>query len=82
MSCDIDPLLLEAVAGVLAMPTDALGPRSGSDTLAGWDSLSHLNIVLAVEEAFGVRIATSTIPGLTDLRKLQDALDELGAGGR
>jgi len=82
VSCDIDPLLLEAVAGVLAMPTEALGPRSGSDTLAAWDSLSHLNIVLAVEEAFDIRIATSVIPGLTNLRKLQDALGELGVGGR
>lgn len=30
----------------------------------GWDSLAHLNIVIAAEKVFGIRFATAEIAGL------------------
>jgi acyl carrier protein len=35
-----------------------------------WDSLAHLNIVLGVEEAFGVRFAPERIPELTSMEAI------------
>lgn len=39
-----------------------------------WDSLSHLNLISSVEEAFGVRFDTDTIPTLRTLPLLREAL--------
>lgn len=32
--------------------------------IPGWDSLAHLNIVITVEKAFGIRFAAAEIAGL------------------
>jgi acyl carrier protein len=49
------------------------------DTLDGWDSLHHLELMLELEAEFGVRIPTETMAELTSLeridRYLRDALD-------
>ena len=38
---------------------------SASD-VAGWDSLMHLNIIIAVEQRFGIRFATAEIARLKE----------------
>lgn len=56
----------------------ALEPDASPSTVAGWDSLAHMELILAVERAFSVRFTTAeimtveTLGGLTDLvgRKL------------
>jgi acyl carrier protein len=35
-----------------------------------WDSLVHLNIVVGVEKAFGVRLAPESIPELTSIEAI------------
>ena len=40
--------------------------------------MSHLNLVLAIEEHYGVKFATEDIPQLTDLPSIQRILDSKG----
>lgn len=50
-----------------------LEPDASPATVAGWDSLAHMELILAVERAFAVRFTTAeimtveTLGGLTDL---------------
>jgi acyl carrier protein len=46
-----------------------------AETVPGWDSLSHVKIISAVEEAFGVRFQTSEIVRLKNVGQLQALLD-------
>jgi len=42
----------------------------------GWDSLSHINVVLAVEKHFGVRFKSAEVlrlKNVSDLRRLLDS---------
>lgn len=41
----------------------------------GWDSLSHANVILAVEKAFGVRFSNIEILKLKNLGDLQHLVD-------
>jgi acyl carrier protein len=43
------------IADVLSIPVEQITEESSPDTLKGWDSLRHLNIVVAIEEDFGVQ---------------------------
>jgi len=39
-----------------------------------WDSLMHVNLVVAVEKAFGVRFTTKEIKGLADVGDLMQLI--------
>ena len=41
----------------------------------GWDSLSHVNVILAVEKAFGVRFSNVEVLKLNSIGDLQRLLD-------
>lgn len=47
-------LLKNTVAGVLGVSPDDINDDSSIDNLNEWDSVKHLNLVLAIEEVFGV----------------------------
>jgi len=51
---DIETLLKNTVAGVLGINPDDINDDSSMDNLHEWDSVKHLNLVLAIEEVFGV----------------------------
>jgi acyl carrier protein len=42
----------------------ALQDSMTADDIEGWDSLMHINLIIAVEKRFGVRFAAAEIAGL------------------
>jgi acyl carrier protein len=40
---------------VFSISPDQLQPELSPDTIATWDSLNHLNLVLALEQEFGIQ---------------------------
>lgn len=51
---DNETLLKNTVAGVLGVNPDDINDDSSMDNLHEWDSVKHLNLVLAIEEVFRV----------------------------
>ena len=49
------------VADVMQIPLGYVTPASSPDTIETWDSLRHLNLVLALEESFGVQFSPEEI---------------------
>lgn len=45
----------DIAADILQVEPGALIPESSPETIGSWDSLQHLNLVLALEEAFGLQ---------------------------
>jgi acyl carrier protein len=45
----------------------ALTPRMTADDVDGWDSLSHIRLVLAVSKAFGVKFSAAEIGSLKNV---------------
>jgi acyl carrier protein len=39
-----------------------------------WDSVAHLNLIFAIEEAFAVKFQTELIPQLDSIAKLRAAI--------
>jgi acyl carrier protein len=42
----------------------AISRETTANDVDGWDSLMHINLIIAVEKRFGVRFATAEISGL------------------
>ncbi|RYE42647.1 MAG: acyl carrier protein [Hyphomicrobiales bacterium] len=67
----------EALYNITSIVRDQLDDEAivlDMDTVAtsveGWDSLSHVRIMIAVEEEFGVKFRTSEIAGLKNVGDL------------
>jgi acyl carrier protein len=48
--------LRELCADVLALDPTTIDDTTSTDTVEGWDSLAHMNLILALEEAFDISI--------------------------
>lgn len=46
-----------------------------ADEVPGWDSLSHINVILAVEKEYGVRFQNKEILKLQSIGDLQKLVD-------
>ncbi|MCP3460075.1 acyl carrier protein [Bradyrhizobium sp. CCGUVB23] len=44
-----------------------LEPETTADDVDGWDSLSHIRLVLAVSKAFGIKFSASEIGSLKNV---------------
>ncbi len=64
---------LSAVLGVADMD---LTDDSSPDSLPSWDSVTHLNLVVSLEETFGVAFSPEETMELTSLRLIRLMLDE------
>ncbi len=47
-----------------------------ADQVPGWDSLSHLNVILAIEKEFNIRFKPYELLKLKNIGELQKLIDE------
>jgi acyl carrier protein len=66
--------LRELIALTLAVPPEQITPETVQADLQEWDSVAHLNLMLAVEDAFQVRLDLEQIAGLTSVPAILDYL--------
>ncbi len=76
MTGDIDMRFASVLASVLGPEATQLSSDDGPGAIATWDSVNHLNLVLAVEAEFGIQFATSDIPHLLSIGKIRERLKE------
>jgi acyl carrier protein len=82
MPDQLENQLLQTIAEILDVPSSRLELSSGANTMAKWDSLAQLNIVLGVEEAFGVRFAPERLLELTSIEAILMELKYMQEGVR
>ncbi len=74
----VNPRLAAIASKIFKVNPRELSLRSSTDTIEKWDSLSHLQFILKVEQKFGVKFLTREIPEFTSLDRLQKSLDKKG----
>ena len=52
------------VADIFGVPVEQVQPQSSPDTIETWDSINHLNLVLALEQEFGIQFTPEEIEQL------------------
>ncbi len=72
----MDEVIFEKVrrmaAEVLEVPLDTLTAESSADTVENWDSVQHLNLILEVEQNFGVQADLEHMDQLQSLGAIAD----------
>ena len=62
--------VFEIVARVMNVPLDSVSEDSSMDTLVKWDSLHHMNLILAVEEKMGIQFTDEDIISINNVSNL------------
>lgn len=57
----IEQRVRQVASDVFNLPLDRITPQSNPQSIENWDSVQHLNLVLALEQELGVQIAPEEI---------------------
>ena len=72
-----DPLeqkLSRVMCQVFRLPGESIAPEASRKNLEQWDSLKHLNLMLALEDAFGIEFSDNEIASIDSFAVLAQAL--------
>lgn len=70
--------LKQVLADVFDVDVASINDESSVDTVEKWDSLHHLNLVLALEEQFGVSLSEEQIVEMLNYPLVKAVLEEHG----
>lgn len=73
---EIYAALTEIFHDLLGDEALVLRPGLTADQVEGWDSFNHLNIIVAVEARFGIRLKTEEIEKMTNVGSLVRTIQE------
>lgn len=63
------------IAEILDQPDLQVSADTKADEVEGWDSFNHINIVVAVEAHFGIKINTAEIEELRNVGELVELIE-------
>ena len=66
-------------ASVLRLPPDSISDTTAPENTPTWDSLQSINLVLALEEEFGVVLGTRDIAEMKNVGLVKSVLRRKGA---
>ena len=67
----------EIMSAVFEIPVESILDDSSTDNLENWDSLRHLNLIIALEEEFGISIPDDEVGNLVNYKLIQITINEL-----
>ncbi|MFY9560036.1 MAG: acyl carrier protein [Terriglobales bacterium] len=67
--------LKTVILGALKLDEWEIADSTAAAEVPGWDSLSHVNVVLAVEKYFGIRFRNVEVLRLKNIGDLQRLVD-------
>jgi acyl carrier protein len=65
------------IADVLQVPESEITPETEQSDLANWDSLQHLNLMLSLEQEFGLALDVDELQRLTSVPAILTYLESV-----
>jgi acyl carrier protein len=73
--------ILKVLSQVLNVPVEQLDEESSPDTLENWDSLKHMNLILALEETFAVAFSDDEVVEMLSVGKIVETVEKKAQKG-
>ncbi len=67
------------MAQIFNVEVSSISEASSPQEIERWDSLRHMQLILAIEDEFGVTFSDDDIPNLLTLRAIEDTVGQLAA---
>jgi acyl carrier protein len=66
------------LADALQVPQEQISPELAFGDLPEWDSMGHMEVIMRLEESFGIEVNADTIAGLTSVPAICSYLEAQG----
>ena len=70
--------LRDAIAQTLDIPPDSITQTSVAADVDGWDSMGHVNLMMALEQTFDIQLEVDDFQELTSVPAILDYLKRAG----
>ena len=67
---------------IFGIPVEKITAESSPETIENWDSMQHLNLVLAIEEKFGVQLDPEDIEQMKNIGAVATLVEKLQSAAR
>lgn len=67
---DVRDRMTEVFRSVFGDESLVLAPEMTADDVAGWDSVTHITLIYAVEDEFGIKFSTRDLESLANVGDL------------
>ena len=67
---------------IFGVRADTITAESSPETIETWDSMQHLNLVLAIEEKFGVQLEPEDIEQMKNIGAVAALVEKLQSAAR
>jgi len=73
--------IFRVVSDVLGVPIEKVNDESSPDTIQAWDSLSHINLILALEAEFAISLSPEDVLEMLSVSLIRTIIAEKAAAG-
>jgi acyl carrier protein len=74
--CTMKDKIKNIMSAVFDIDKDTIGDDASTTNLENWDSINHMNLVLAIEEEFNIVFDDEEIVQITSLKSIESTLSK------
>jgi acyl carrier protein len=67
----------QVMSAVFEIPFESITDKASTDNIETWDSLRHLNLILALEEEFGISIPDEEVGNIVNYKLIELIINDL-----
>lgn len=68
--------IYRVISDVMGVPLEEINDNSSPDSIEAWESLSHINLILALESEFSVSLDPEDVMEMQSVSLIRTILDE------
>lgn len=72
--------LKKVMADIFKMQEGQITDEQAIHNTAAWDSLKHIELIVAIEESFGLKLTVDEIVSMVSMKAIKDVLKNKGVG--
>ena len=76
---NIDERIKEVMSAVFGVDADTINEESSQDNIENWESIKTLDLIVALEEEFGITIPLEEVGNMTNFKYIKLMIKELAA---
>ena len=74
---NIEARIKDVMSAVFEVDSESINEDSSQDNIVGWESIKTLDLIVALEEEFGVTIPLEEVGNMTNFKYIKLMIEEL-----